>query len=57
MHASAPGRKAYLFVIRGAVDVNGHSLRSGDQGRVEGEPELRIRATEDAELMLLDLPE
>lgn len=55
-HPLASGRKAYLFVMKGAVDLNGKTLNTGDQGRVEAETELRIRATEGAELMLLDLP-
>ncbi|MBL8232535.1 MAG: pirin family protein [Bryobacterales bacterium] len=57
VHTMATDRKAYLFVIRGAVELNGNALNAGDQGRVEGETELRIRATADAEFMLLDLPQ
>jgi redox-sensitive bicupin YhaK (pirin superfamily) len=54
----ASGRKAYLFVIDGAVTLNDDTkLSRGDQARIElGEPRLTIRADEDAELILLDLP-
>ena len=55
----APGRKAYLFVIDGAVTLDGETkLSAGDQARVElgDETTLSIRADKDAELILLDLP-
>ena len=55
-HTSKPNRHAYLFVIAGELDVNGQSLKNGDQARVENEATLKIRATKDAELILLDLP-
>jgi hypothetical protein len=56
-HASAADRKAYLFVISGAVELNGQPLAAGDQARIASENELRLRATQDAELILLELPE
>ncbi|MCS7026216.1 MAG: pirin family protein [Bryobacteraceae bacterium] len=55
-HQLAPDRKAYLFVIRGSVELNGHPFHQGDQGRIDQEPELHLKATADTELMLLDLP-
>ena len=55
-HESRAGRLAYLFVFAGAVDVNGTTLGTGDQARVTDEPTLAIRATQDAEFILLDLP-
>ena len=53
----APGRKAYLFVIDGAVTLDDATkLAKGDQGRVElAVPRLTLKADEDAELILLDL--
>jgi redox-sensitive bicupin YhaK (pirin superfamily) len=56
-HASAAGRKAYLFVIDGALTVKGRPLRAGDQARIADEPELAIQATHDSELIFLDLPD
>ena len=55
-HASAPGRHAYFFVIAGGVELNGQPLAAGDQARIADETSLKIRATTDAELILLDLP-
>jgi redox-sensitive bicupin YhaK (pirin superfamily) len=60
-HAIAPGRRAYLFVIRGAgLLVNGTTLGAGDQARIEDESALTIEAAKNAnvntDLILIDLP-
>jgi hypothetical protein len=55
-HQSRAGRKAYLFVIEGGVVLNGTALARGDQARIADETELKVKATADAELILLDLP-
>jgi hypothetical protein len=55
-HRGRSKRKAYLFVIAGGVKMNGETLATGDQARIADETELRVRASADAELILLDLP-
>jgi quercetin 2,3-dioxygenase len=55
-HESRPGRHAYFFVINGQAELNGRPLKHGDQARIADETRLSIKATTDAELMLLDLP-
>lgn len=55
-HTSRPNRHAYLFVIDGRVELNGQPLANGDQARIEDEEKLAITATENAEVILLDLP-
>ena len=54
----APGRLAYLFVIDGAVTLNGDTkLSGGDQARIElADPTLTVRGDERAEVILIDLP-
>jgi redox-sensitive bicupin YhaK (pirin superfamily) len=52
----APGRRAYVFVIEGALALNGKSLAPGDQARVENELRLELQAGKAAELLLIDLP-
>ena len=49
-----PGRNAYLVPAAGAVEVNGTRLEARDGAAIRDEPELRISATEDAELVLVD---
>jgi redox-sensitive bicupin YhaK (pirin superfamily) len=54
-HALAPGRYAWLHVARGAVSLNGSTLRAGDGAEVNDEAALEITAAADAEVMLFDL--
>jgi hypothetical protein len=56
-HETELTRKVYLFVIDGAVTVNGRALNKGDQARIDPERKLDIVATADSELILLDLPD
>ncbi len=55
-HELATGRRAYLFVIAGALALNGKSLAAGDQARMEDEKQLKLQTSNPAELILLDLP-
>lgn len=47
-------RHAYLVVARGAVEVNGVRLIERDGAAIERESVLRVSATEDAEVILVD---
>ena len=55
-HALAPGRRAYAFVISGALELNSDALAGGDQARITEEPRLVLAASAPTELILLDLP-
>jgi quercetin 2,3-dioxygenase len=60
-HKLAPGRKAYVFLIHGNLQLNGEKLAPGDQARVSGETELKFLASSGtaaapADFLLLDLP-
>jgi len=52
----AAGRRAYVHVARGAVEVNGRPLGAGDALRLEDERDLRITAGRGAEVLVFDLP-
>jgi hypothetical protein len=54
-HALAPGRHAWVQVARGAVSVNGETVRAGDGVALSDERSLALEASEDAELLLFDL--
>lgn len=54
-HPLAPGRHAWVQVLRGKVDVNGHALEAGDGAAVSDEKQVRISATADSEVLLFDL--
>ena len=51
----APGRVAYLVPASGAVTINGVAVNTRDGATVVGESELEIIATEDAELVMVDV--
>jgi quercetin 2,3-dioxygenase len=55
-HELGAGRKAFLYVIEGAVTLNGERFGAGDQARVSDEARLEIEAAERSEIILIDLP-
>jgi hypothetical protein len=50
-----PGRVAYLVPATGAVTVNGVAVNTRDGATVTGETDMEITATEDAEVVLVDV--
>lgn len=55
-HPLAPGRMAYVHVIRGKVTVNGTVLGGGDALKLSAEPSVTLSDAEAAEVLLFDLP-
>jgi quercetin 2,3-dioxygenase len=55
-HPLASGRRAWLQVARGEVEVDAESLAAGDGAAITDEPRVRVVASEAAELLLFDLP-
>ncbi len=54
-HALAPGRHAWVQLVRGAAAVNGTPLGAGDGAALEGEASVTLRANEPAEVLVFDL--
>jgi redox-sensitive bicupin YhaK (pirin superfamily) len=52
----APGRRAYVHVARGGVEVNGKRLGAGDAAMLTDEGEVKLAAGNDAEVLVFDLP-
>ncbi len=50
-----PARKAYVHVVRGSVDANGHRLGAGDALRFEHEGRLELARGTAAEVLVFDL--
>jgi redox-sensitive bicupin YhaK (pirin superfamily) len=46
---------AYLYVIEGAVGLNGERLQTGDAARIQEEPEITIEAEQPSELILVEV--
>lgn len=55
-HELAPGRHAWLQVLRGSVQLNGVPFATSDGAAVSEESSLTVLATESCEVMLFDLP-
>lgn len=51
----APGRHAWVQVVRGEVTLGGARLGEGDGAALSGEPEVAIEARADAEVLVFDL--
>jgi redox-sensitive bicupin YhaK (pirin superfamily) len=55
-HALAAGRRAWVQVARGALLMNDQALAAGDGAGISEDTALLLQATEDAEVLLFDLP-
>jgi redox-sensitive bicupin YhaK (pirin superfamily) len=55
-HALGGGRGAYVYLIDGAASFGNSDLATGDAAKVTDERNLRIRATEQSEVILVDVP-
>lgn len=49
------GRHAWLQIARGEIELNGKVARAGDGIAISDESQLKMRAREDAEILLFDL--
>ncbi len=56
-HLLASGRAGYLYAIDGAVKLGHEELSTGDAAEIDGPSDLHVAATEDAEIMLIDVPQ
>jgi redox-sensitive bicupin YhaK (pirin superfamily) len=54
-HEAAPGRKTYLHVVRGRIEVDGERLLAGDAAMTAGAG-VQLARGEAAEVLLFDLP-
>ncbi len=50
-----PARKAYVHLVRGALQVNGQALSAGDAALIEKETALALTDGHDAEVLVFDL--
>ena len=55
-HTLGKGRKAYLVAAAGAIAVNGVAANARDGVAIADEDSVEITATEDAEIVLVDVP-
>jgi hypothetical protein len=55
-HEVADGRRAYVHVARGRIDVNGTRLEAGDAAKLVGAQRLALAHGKEAEVLVFDLP-
>jgi quercetin 2,3-dioxygenase len=53
--AMTPGRRGYLQVVKGSVNLNGVALEHGDGARIVEESAIEIVGREESEVLLFDL--
>ncbi|HEX4742759.1 MAG TPA: pirin family protein [Caulobacteraceae bacterium] len=53
-YALGAGRRAYLVPAAGAIEVNGVRLEARDGAAIADEPNLTVKALDDAEIVLVD---
>lgn len=56
-YALAPDRRAYLAVAKGGAAINGVTLNTRDGAAIHDEDRIRIAASEDTEIVLVDAPQ
>ena len=56
-HAFGEARAGYLYLIAGAVRLNEDRLGTGDAVKIFGPEQIRIATDEEAELILIDVPQ
>ena len=54
-HTIARGRKGWLHVVTGSVNVNGQALEAGDGLAIEGEEALSLSSNDKGEVLLFDM--
>lgn len=50
-----PMRKAYVFLVKGELNVNGHALQAGDAALIEHEHRIDLTKGNQAEVLVFDL--
>jgi hypothetical protein len=50
------GRRLFVYLTRGSLDVNDHILQEKDQVRADIEVPLVVRARQRSEFILIDVP-
>jgi redox-sensitive bicupin YhaK (pirin superfamily) len=55
-HEARPGRRTYVHVVKGGVEVNGERLAGGDAAKVTRDGPVTLANGRDAEVLLFDLP-
>ena len=51
-----PSRGVFVYLTKGDMSINGQRFKSDDQARISDESNVKLKANEDAKLVLIDVP-
>ena len=54
-HSFESDQGAYLYVIDGSLELNDENLETGDAAKIEGEREVRLRAADATEVIIVEV--
>ena len=55
-HDVSPGRRIFIYLTEGSIDVNNVTLGAKDQARIDVEEPLVLKAKQPSELILINVP-
>lgn len=55
-HPMTAGRKIFIYLTEGELTANGKTLKSKDQARIDADGPLSLKALQQSELILIDVP-
>lgn len=55
-HHLGSGRGAYIYLIEGVADLNGHGLETGDAAKITDESQIEVAAEEHSEVIVVEVP-
>jgi redox-sensitive bicupin YhaK (pirin superfamily) len=56
-HRTSPDRKLFVYLTSGRLQIDDEVLSARDQARIEGVDHLELNADQDADFILIDVPE
>ena len=56
VHKATAGRRIFIYLTEGKITANGETLKSEDQARIDTDAPLVLKAQQQSELILIDVP-
>lgn len=56
VHKATAGRRIFIYLTEGQITANGETLKSKDQARIDIDAPLVLKAQEQSEMILIDVP-
>lgn len=56
VHKATAGRRIFIYLTKGQITVNGETLKTKDQARIDTDAPLVLKAKQQSELVLIDVP-